>query len=316
MNNITCPSCDRGGFDSKKGMRIHHAKSHGESIAGERVECDNCGESFTRPKSHLEYTEHNFCSRECSSEYQSKQLTVDCDACGESFEIYSWRVDKYDKNYCSKKCQAEGYSNRVEVQCFTCGESLLVKPYWAEKNERHFCDRKCWRNRPTGVQVECSFCGASIKVEPYYAEKRENHFCDKECEGKWLAKNRVGENHPQYTGHDGYYGANWHKQRRRALKRDGHECQRCGIAEEECRDQYGFALSVHHYEPQSEFDDKEEANRIDNLVTVCSSCHYDIEGKPIVQQRFETKSPVANPGLEAFSDVQKPKRGASEWKPE
>ena len=55
-----------------------------------------------------------------------------------------------------------------------------------------------------------------------------------------------GELHHRWKGGvDEYYGDNWTKQRRKALRRDDYECQRCGITQSEHRNQTDIGLDVH-----------------------------------------------------------------------
>jgi DEAD/DEAH box helicase domain-containing protein len=74
-------------------------------------------------------------------------------------------------------------------------------------------------------------------------------------------------------------GPNWAQQRNRALARDGHRCRHCGAPERPNR-----AHDVHHIQPfrtygyiRGENDRYLEANRLDNLVTLCTSCHRRVE---------------------------------------
>jgi DEAD/DEAH box helicase domain-containing protein len=67
------------------------------------------------------------------------------------------------------------------------------------------------------------------------------------------------------------YGSNWKQQRDRARIRDGYRCQVCGI-EEQDREHH-----VHHKTPFRQFDSYLAANQLDNLVTLCSSCHRRVE---------------------------------------
>ncbi|MDX1662863.1 MAG: DEAD/DEAH box helicase [Candidatus Promineifilaceae bacterium] len=71
------------------------------------------------------------------------------------------------------------------------------------------------------------------------------------------------------------YGPLWPQRRRQALARDGYRCQRCGAT-----DSGGRPLHVHHLRPFRDFGYRRghnrhdlEANRLDNLVTLCSRCH-------------------------------------------
>ena len=73
------------------------------------------------------------------------------------------------------------------------------------------------------------------------------------------------------------YGANWSKQRQRCLERDGYQCQICGTDPLDI----GRELSVHHITPRSEFEhnDRHKIDSIDNLITLCPSCHDQFEGE-------------------------------------
>ncbi|MCZ7542287.1 MAG: DUF1998 domain-containing protein [Anaerolineae bacterium] len=76
------------------------------------------------------------------------------------------------------------------------------------------------------------------------------------------------------------YGPNWPQQRDAARARDGYRCQRCGLSEAEAGRQH----DVHHLRPFREFGyvrdvnaHYKEANRLDNLTTLCRSCHRAVE---------------------------------------
>lgn len=72
------------------------------------------------------------------------------------------------------------------------------------------------------------------------------------------------------------YGPNWAAQRQQALARDQHKCRTCGAV--------GGLLHVHHIRPFREYGyipgrntNYLEANRLENLVTLCPSCHRRAE---------------------------------------
>lgn len=72
------------------------------------------------------------------------------------------------------------------------------------------------------------------------------------------------------------YGPNWKTQRLRALDRDAHQCRMCGARE--------VTLHVHHIRPFREFnyvpgqnEAYQAANQLDNLITLCPSCHRQAE---------------------------------------
>ncbi|MBI4762264.1 MAG: DEAD/DEAH box helicase [Chloroflexota bacterium] len=67
------------------------------------------------------------------------------------------------------------------------------------------------------------------------------------------------------------YGPAWGRIRERVRARDGYKCQVCG-APETTRQH-----DVHHKIPFRAFASREEANRLENLVTLCPACHKKAE---------------------------------------
>ncbi len=73
------------------------------------------------------------------------------------------------------------------------------------------------------------------------------------------------------------YGTNWDRQKRLARQRDNYQCQLCGVPEIE------QAHPVHHKIPFRLFMNPQEANRLENLITLCPACHRKVEGTVHVQ---------------------------------
>jgi DEAD/DEAH box helicase domain-containing protein len=67
------------------------------------------------------------------------------------------------------------------------------------------------------------------------------------------------------------YGPDWQAIRDRVRARDAYKCQVCGTLETTRRH------DVHHKLPFRAFTSKEEANRLENLTTLCPSCHKKVE---------------------------------------
>jgi len=125
------------------------------------------------------------------------------------------------------------------------------------------------RDRETSV---CEQCGDSYSVKPSVKHKRR--FCSKPCYHKALT-NVTGNEHPCWKGgYEPYYGEGWPQMRHMVRNRDCFRCRKCGMHEDECDTE----LHVHHIVPLREFDEPEEANTPNNLVTVCPSCHKEVEG--------------------------------------
>ncbi len=68
------------------------------------------------------------------------------------------------------------------------------------------------------------------------------------------------------------YGPEWSRTRAAVLQRDGHACRVCGT-----RAASGTRLHVHHRVPFRAFASAREANRPENLTTLCPACHRRAE---------------------------------------
>ena len=71
------------------------------------------------------------------------------------------------------------------------------------------------------------------------------------------------------------YGPGWNHLRDAVRARDGYRCQVCGRPEADPSSPLGAGRQhdVHHRVPFKTFDSAQEANRMENLVTLCPSCH-------------------------------------------
>jgi len=90
-----------------------------------------------------------------------------------------------------------------------------------------------------------------------------------------------GELNPNWEGgYEPYYGANWYEKRQAARERDGYECVACGMSDKEHGEKYGWELEVHHITPIREFENPENANTLENLITLCRPHHRQYESLP------------------------------------
>ena len=75
-----------------------------------------------------------------------------------------------------------------------------------------------------------------------------------------------------WTNDPNDYGPGWNRLREAVRQRDAYRCQMCGVPESGNRQH-----EVHHKIPFRQFISSAEANRMDNLVTLCPSCHRKAE---------------------------------------
>ncbi|RKD95481.1 HNH endonuclease [Halopiger aswanensis] len=241
---MDCPTCGKS-LQTEQGMRQHHTKVHGEPLPN-RV-CSGCGSVFYDPKARREYCDDcNPNAGEHNGNWSGGKETTSCDSCGETFSYYP--------------------SDKDGVYCPDCVEDAigLLPENPSAKGAR--------------VTVECGACGSDLEVRPAKFETQERgFFCTLECYGEWLSANVVGPEHHQWEGGTIEYGRKWWRIRRQALERDDYECQHCGAG----LDELGQNPDVHHVRAVRSFDRPEDAHKMDNVVTLCRSCHRRAEAGSI-----------------------------------
>jgi len=195
----------------------------------------------------------------------------DCPFCG-----YTTESELGLKIHVGKKHEQ---SLRPSKPCEWCGEEFEYKK--SHEEQRQFCSMECkasfqeseWKNENHpkwdggDVTVECEWCGENYEVAPH--KKEDTRFCSRNCFGSWKSNEWAGDGSPRWKGGYSQYNSNWRKNRKKALDRDNRECQNCGDTEE---------LHVHHITPVVEFDSNDPSkHRLENLVTLCSTCHPKVE---------------------------------------
>lgn len=116
----------------------------------------------------------------------------------------------------------------------------------------------------------CMGCGASFARSGSALKNGagKGKYCTRACrDANWK-----GDVTPNWQGGNGVYkrGPHWQSTRRAILKRDNYQCQECGTAND---------LHVHHKTPFRMFDDPDQANHEDNMITLCAPCHRREDAK-------------------------------------
>jgi hypothetical protein len=169
--------------------------------------------------------------------------------------------------YCSRPCHYAGRSRGL-----TSREVTRPYTYTPESKAALIAASRKPKGKRTKRMITCCHCG-TVKHDPSYGRKRLSGlaFCSLACCNAY----RVGENNPAWRGgYVGYYGPSWRPARRAARERDSHQCRRCGR-------KLGRRPDVHHIQPFNTFASHEEANRVENLVSLCHSCHMYVEWRGI-----------------------------------
>jgi endogenous inhibitor of DNA gyrase (YacG/DUF329 family) len=255
------------------------------------VKCVYCGKEF------VARSDAKYCSFACQNRSRYKDAT--CKNCGKVF-----RKCGKDSTCCSISCskqylwkskpaheslpviRSDKYHCRfIETSCKNCGKIVNIRhgDYNRTMKTRGYvtCSRHCsFVLSGKTVKLTCSECGkefyrAISGIDP----NNKHYFCSKPCQKANTDYILSGEDHYRYIDGNTSYkrGDNWLMVRREVRKRDNKTCQICGITEAETHKLH----DVHHIIPYRKFTDYREANNIENLITLCSSCHHRTEATSV-----------------------------------
>lgn len=201
--------------------------------------------------------------------YNSVEVT--CDTCGEKFTRPEERQERVEGTYCDSECYGQSHGEgKVQCECEYCGETF--ERYAGNIKGKTFCDTEChnkwqakegpkgedspaWKGGP--VTRTCYNCGEEFTRKRSHSDRGEHSFCSQQCAAIIHEKNEFRRNGRKIT-----QTHRWRKIREKAIKRDNGRCQICGGDSN---------LHVHHMKPMK---DGGEPFDMNNLVTVCESCHY------------------------------------------
>jgi len=187
-----------------------------------------------------------------------------CEICGKEFKVIHAKILEGKGKYCSNTCRHIGKRNRQECHCVVCGISFLIHPSDIALGRGKYCSNECrYIGLQKRIEGECLIC----KKKLIWSLSRQGLYCSYEC----VMKGRANFRHLHAKA---YRGPNWNTQKLAVLKRDNNTCQYCHHKQQVDEPR----LSVHHIKPFREFHgDWENANQLNNLITLCASCHVRAE---------------------------------------
>lgn len=137
-------------------------------------------------------------------------------------------------------------SNEIQA-CSAYGEVIVTSQV------KGFRKLKWLTNELLGVE-ELEMPPSSLQTTAFWLALTDNLVDRLRDEGMW----RNDRNN---------YGPQWDSLRKIIRQRDNYRCQHCGALEQ------GRAHDVHHKIPLRAFTSLDQANRIENLITLCHNCH-------------------------------------------
>lgn len=201
------------------------------------------------------------------------RITKKCKWCEKEFQILESQVKRGRGKYCSRKCQGAAKIEHL---------NLTRKP--AQTNSGWFkVGEVAGHNNPKWVDpIEkiCEYCNKRFTLKPWILRQPGNkgRFCSIECRGAHRREYESGPNSKFYVGgKHPYHGRNWPAIRQIVIATQNGCCA-------DCSKYVGDSLPVHHIKPFRLFRNSADANRLDNLVGLCQSCHMKREHEKINQE--------------------------------
>ena len=241
-----CRNCDKN-YKGKAGLRRHYSSKHNSC---EGHECPTCGQSNLVNERGVKL-HHSKAHGESLVENE-----VNCEYCGSEVVKSDFEIERSNNNFCSLACHSKWMKSELHGE-----KHPLYKPDSHEIRE-------------------CEYCGSEFKHK--IKKHAVGRFCSRVCKDSHLST-LPPEKTPNWKGGDSQesinYGPSWKKQREKAKERDSYTCQDCGVAESEVD-----YFDVHHIQPFRTFNDHINANRLNNLISLCRACHHKWEGIPLRPQ--------------------------------
>jgi endogenous inhibitor of DNA gyrase (YacG/DUF329 family) len=227
-NRKFCSTTCKGKWQSENAIGEKGAHWKGGGVT---KKCEECGKEFSVEKYRKETA--RFCSTACKGKWMSKNLVGErnpsygkpgkitgsnhpqwkggdvikkCEECGKEYTVEQFRKDT--ARFCSTTCKGIWMSknlvresnptwHRISKICEECGKEFYVKS--RRENTARFCSRTC-RAKSKSVIKNCEECGKEFVIGIYREDTAR--FCSFSCKGKWMSKNIVGEQHPEWKGGD------------------------------------------------------------------------------------------------------------------
>lgn len=105
------------------------------------------------------------------------------------------------------------------------------------------------------------------------------------------------------------YRDNWKEKRvgylrKIILERDGYACQMCHMTEEEHFKKWGISITVHHKDGKGYYF-KIKNNDLNNLATLCTSCHCKIEVITAIKKGRHSKAKLTEKDVKKIRELLK-----------
>lgn len=271
--------CDRS-FSTKTGRTRHFISHKGYKeksieLISELDEKPNYDEVSKRVGLSASFYENHFGSWNNALEKSKFEVELRRNISDEELLEYLKSVSDDDNRVRYRWMNEKGdFSSKLYEKRFGSWEEALESA-GLELYDRSGCNNPSWEDAKT--TTECDWCGEGIE----HYQSVERRFCSYDCKSKNTSESRTGRDNPSWK--EGTtnlpYGKKFKQNRRKVLENDN-GCVVCGDSSDDVGSKN---IHVHHIKPRRKFlldgEILPEANKINNLVTLCSTHHRKYEGK-------------------------------------
>lgn len=262
-------------------------------INGNNAICDVCSKHFKRKAYLLKKQDTHCCSLKCRNDYKKSLNTIECVNCGKEFYKVKSHAQRVTNNFCSRECSTKynsgenhhHYNQEVNNRkCKECGTKTKNKKFCSFDCRAKYMSREN-HHRYNRVDIKCSSCGCDIKKIPSLIHS--TNFCSQKCKNKFHSKRMSGDNNARFKHGDWVgvekakllYKGFTLKLKKKVRDRDKNTCQVCGKTKEN----HGMNMHVHH------IDYNKDNNEMSNLICVCRYCHGKIHGNESLWEKILSK---------------------------
>lgn len=176
------------------------------------------------------------------------------------------------------------------ISCDECGSTYKERPDKIKTHDFHFCSVECKDSHEPMYDelpqlqetdkpsIKCEICGSVFEVIQFREDTAK--YCSRECRIEATRRITGSERYNWKSNNGKQFGEGWEQLSEEVREGQNYTCHICGAHQNELNRR----LDVHHIIPRSRFDDLNKANKKDNLVALCRSCHTKWEGSPVIPQ--------------------------------
>lgn len=189
----SCPTCGEV-FASERGVKLHHKRTHGETLTLASSECKQCGGEFEHQDNRSPHT----CSIECRDKWQTGENaanwkggkeTVTCEWCGDEYTLNPNKADS--RRFCDKWCAGKWRSEQ---------QTGKDNPWWNGGKVRYYGPN--WKRQRRKArkrdQYRCQECGKTERglgeIPSMHHRVKIRHFKEKYDAPEWYEKGNRLEN--------------------------------------------------------------------------------------------------------------------------